>query len=82
MSLEKRLGRLEEIAGDVAEDEEARISRETLSRVSTEDLRLFVAYLRRMEEEGGKPTEEEEEALDRYHKLREEVRNEFRAKAN
>lgn len=77
MSLEKRLGRLEEMAGEVAEDEEAQISRETLSRVTTEDLRLVVAYLRRTEEEGGEPTEEEEDALDRYHKLREEVRNEY-----
>ena len=81
MSLKKRLGRLEERAGDVAEDEEERISRESLRRVPTEDLRIVVAYLRRMDEEGGEPTEEEEEALRRYEELRAEVRHEFRASA-
>ena len=46
MSLEKRLGRLEEMSGEVAEDEEAQISRETLRRVATDDLRLVVLEVR------------------------------------
>ncbi|PLS84748.1 MAG: hypothetical protein CYG60_16290 [Actinobacteria bacterium] len=74
-SIEKRLEQLEERAGAAAQDEEERVSREALSRVSTEDLRSVAEYLRRVEDEGGEPTEEEEAALRRYEELREEVRN-------
>ncbi len=76
--IEKRLAQLEGWAGALVEDEEERVRRETLRRVTTEDLKIFVGYLRRAKEEAGEPTEGEQEALRRYEELREEVRNEFR----
>ena len=74
-SIEKRLARLEERAEAFSGDEEESIRRETLKRVTDEDLNTYAEYLRRVIEEGGGPTEEEEAALRRYEELREEVRD-------
>ena len=76
-SIGKRLARLEERASGSAEDEEERIRAEALTRVTDEDLKLLIAYLRRATEEGGEPTEEEAAALCRYEELYEEVGHEF-----
>ncbi len=76
-SIEKRLARLEERASGSAEDQEERIRAEALTRVTDEDLKLLIAYLRRATEEGGEPTEEEAAALRRYEELYEEVGREF-----
>ena len=83
MSLEKRIGRLEEMAGDVEEDKEEHVRREALTRVTDEDLELVWEYLKRTEgEPEGEPTPTEWAAIERYFQLQEEVRDEFRAKAN
>ncbi len=75
--IEKRLAHLEERARGTVEDEEERIRAEALTRVTDEDLKLLIAYLRRATEEGGEPTEEEAAALRRYEELYEEVGREF-----
>ena len=77
--LDRRLRNLEERAGR-SEDEEERIQREALTRVTDEDLEFVWAYLERTEEEPeGEPTPEEWAAIERYFQLQEEVRDEFRA---
>ncbi len=76
-SIEKRLGRLEERSCGLAADEEERVQRETLRRLSTEDLRTLAEYLRRAAEGVGEPTEEEEEVLHRYEAIRREVAEEM-----
>jgi hypothetical protein len=72
-SIEKRLARLEERTRRTAEDEVERIRAGALTRVTDEDLKLLIAYLRRSTEEGGEPTEEEAAALRRYEELYKEV---------
>jgi hypothetical protein len=57
-------------------NEEGRVSREAMRRVTDEDLRLLHAYLKRAVEEGGEPTEEEEAAILCYEEIKEEVRHE------
>ena len=74
-SIEKRLARLEERAEVFSGDEEESVRRETLKRVTGEDLNTYAEYLRRVIEEGGGPTGEEEAALRRYQELREEIRD-------
>ena len=76
MSTSKRLARLEERVRETTENEEGLISREALTRISTEDLRLVHAYLKRAVEGNAEPTEEEGAALLRYEGIKEEVRNE------
>jgi hypothetical protein len=75
-SLDKRLARLEGWVGGAARDEEDRITREALRRITTEDLRLVHAYLKRAAKGDTEPTEEEEPAILRYEEFKEEVRNE------
>jgi hypothetical protein len=81
MYLRRRLERLER-GGETDEDKEERIRGEALRRVTDEDLELVWAYLKRTEEEEGQPTPEEWAAIERYFRLQEEVRNEFRAQAS
>lgn len=77
MSIRRRLGNLEESARTSNEEAQDRVSREALGRISTEDLWLVHAYLKRAVEEGGtEPTKEERPALRRYEEIQEEVRNE------
>ena len=74
-SLERRLGNLEARGATAQTDEEDHVSREALSRITTEDLRLVYAYLERVAgKEDGEPTEEEEAALLGYETIKEEVR--------
>lgn len=73
-SLERRLGNLEARGATARVAEEEHVSREALSRLTDEDLRLVHAYLKRATEEGGEPTEEEAGALRRYEVIKEEVR--------
>jgi hypothetical protein len=75
-SLDRRLARLEGWVGGAARDEEDRITREALRRITTEDLRLVHAYLKRAAEGDTEATEEEEPAILRYEEFKEEVRNE------
>lgn len=74
-SLERRLEDLEARGAKTRVAEEERVSREALSRVTDEDLRLLHAYLKRATEEGEGPTEEEGAALRRYEEIKEGVRN-------
>lgn len=77
MGLNSRLKRLEERNPDVSpEEREDVVRRKTLTRVTTEDLHVLDGYLG----EAGEPTEEEEAALLRYERLREEVIHELDAK--
>ena len=80
-SLERRLERLEGRAGRFNEDEEERIEREAISRLTDQELELVWEYLKRAEgEEEAEPRGgEERAAIERYFQLREEVRDEFRA---
>ncbi len=75
-SLDRRLARLEGWVGGAARDEEDRITREALRRITTEDLRLVHAYLKRAAKGDTEPTGEEEPAILRYEEFKEEVRNE------
>ena len=76
-SLERRLGNLEARGATSRVNEEERVTREALSRITTEDLRLVHSFLKRAAEGDADPTgEEEEEALRRYEEIKEEVRGE------
>ena len=75
MSVPRRLENLENRVATSRTDEEDRVTREALSRITTEDLRLVHAYLKRATEEGREPTDEERPALRRYEEIKEEVRN-------
>ncbi len=75
-SVSRRLDWLEEQARETTENEQGVISREALGRISTEDLRLVHAYLKRAVEGNAEPTEEEGAAIFRYEEIKEEVRNE------
>ena len=81
MTVRRRLERLETRNATSRVDEEDRVSREALRRVTDEDLRLVHAFFKRATEGHTEPSEEEEEALGRYEGTKEEVRGE-RAPAN
>jgi len=70
----RRLERLER-GGETDEEQGERVRRETLVRVTDQDLLLVWAYLERTEEEEeGEPTLEEWAAIERYCQLQEAVR--------
>jgi len=75
-SLKRRLEGLETRNATARVDEEERVTREALGRITTEDLRLVHAYLKRATKGHAEPSEEEEAALRRYEEIKEEVRNE------
>ena len=75
-SLERRLGNLEARGATSRADEGERVTREALSRITTKDLRLVHAYLKRAADGDADPTGDEEAALQRYEEIKEEVRGE------
>jgi phenylpropionate dioxygenase-like ring-hydroxylating dioxygenase large terminal subunit len=79
--LKRRLEDLETCNATSRADEEDRVSRDALTRVTDEDLRLVHAFFKRATEGHTEPSEEEEEALGCYEWIKEEVRSE-RAPAN
>lgn len=75
-SLERRLEGLETRNATSRADEDDRVTREALRRITIEDLRLVHAYLKRAAEGNAEPTgDEEESALRRYEEIKEEMRN-------
>jgi hypothetical protein len=74
--LERRLESLETRNATAWGDEEEQVTREALRRITTDDLRLVHAYLKRAAKGDTEPTEEEEPAILRYEEFKEEVRNE------
>ena len=76
MTVRRRLERLETRNATSRVDEEDRVIRGALRRLSTPDLRLVRDYFKRKTEGDAEPTEEEEAALGRYETLREEARSE------
>jgi len=75
-SIDRRLARLEDRAGGAVRDEENRVGREALRRVTDEELLLVEAFFERAVEGDAEPTEEEEAAIIRYEELKEEVSHE------
>lgn len=76
MSVRRRLECLEARALVRRADEEGRVSRKALWRITTDDLRLVHAFLKRAVEGDREPTGEEEGAILRYEVIKEEVRSE------
>jgi hypothetical protein len=81
VSISRRLEALEARNATARADEEERVSREALRRITTENLRLVHAYLKRAVEGDAEPTGDEEAALRRYEEIKREVRGE-RSPAN
>ncbi len=78
--LERRLERLESGADTSTQEREQAVSRETLRRLTDDELSLCEALLKR-QQRGERPTEEQQRFLSRYQSLREEVRGELAAQA-
>ncbi len=73
-SISNRLARLEDRVGMSATGDERAAARKVLSRMSVEELRVYVSALRRMKA-GESLVEEDGPILQRVKELHEEVRN-------